>query len=260
MGKKSAFGGVIISLAGIAAGLYLDGGKLGQMLQPTAALIVLGGTFGALCVQFPLTVLLAATRQLGAVFLGTDDPIPQRISDLSRFASQARRHGTLSLDREIETIDDPFFRLCITLIVDGMKPEPLRTLADAAIENEAAKDALLPRVFDAAGGFAPTIGILGAVIGLIQVMQKMQNINEVGQGIAVAFVATLYGVGIANLFFLPCAGRIKLLAAKRQHLREMTLEGVACIAEGLSPSAIEQRLSAYVDIPARAAANSWAIQ
>jgi chemotaxis protein MotA len=141
-----------------------------------------------------------------------------------------------------------------------MKPEPLRAIATAALENEAAKDTLLPRVYDAAGGFAPTVGILGAVIGLIQVMQRMQNINEVGQGIAVAFVATLYGVGIANLFFLPCAGRIKLLVAKRQHLREMTLEGVVCIAEGLSPGALEQRLLAYVDTPARATANSWAVQ
>lgn len=248
--KMSALGGVALSLAGIAAGLYLDGGKLGQMLQPTAALIVLGGTLGAVLVQFPTSVLLLAARQLGPVFAGEDDLLPKRVAELSKFAAQARRHGLVSLDREIERIEDAYLRLCITLVVDGMKSESLRPLAFAASENASAKEALLPRVYDAAGGFAPTVGILGAVIGLIQVMQKMQNINEVGQGIAVAFVATLYGVGLANLFFLPCAGRIKLLAARRQLLREMTLEGAACIADGLSPRAVEQRLLAYVDAPA----------
>lgn len=250
--KKSAFGGIALALAGIAAGLYLDGGKFGQMLQPTAALIVFGGTLGAVIVQFPVSVLHLALRQLKPVFGGEDDQLAERVAALSRYAAQARRNGLLSLDREIEAMDDPYLRLCVTLAVDGMKPDLLRPVAAAASDKIAAQDALLPRVYDAAGGFAPTVGIIGAVIGLIQVMQKMQNINEVGQGIAVAFVATLYGVGAANLFFLPCAGRIKLLAARRQLLREVTMEGVACIADGLSPRSVEQRLSAYVESPAAA--------
>ena len=250
MVKKSAFGGVFIALAGIAAGLYLDGGSLRQMLQPTAALIVLGGTLGAVAVQFPLTTLALAIRQLKSAFFGVEDLAPQRINDLSRFAAQARRNGVLSLDRELESIDDRFFRLCITLVVDGMKADNLRAIVSAALENEMHRDAVLPRVYEAAGGFAPTVGILGAVIGLIQVMQRMQNINEVGQGIAVAFVATLYGVGIANLFFLPCAGRIRLILASEHLLREMTLEGAVCLAEGLSPRSLEQRLLAFTEMPA----------
>ena len=258
--RRSAFGGVLISLVGIIAGLYLDGGKLAQMLQPTAALIVLGGTLGAVCVQFPLPVVMQSFRQLKGVFWGTNDLAPQRIHDLSRFATQARRNGIVSLDRELEAIEDSFFRLCIVLVVDGVKPDGLRSIAGAAMDNEAAKETVLPRVYDAAGGFAPTVGILGAVIGLIQVMQRMQNINEVGQGIAVAFVATLYGVGVANLFLLPCGGRIKLILAKQQLLRELTLEGAVCIAEGLSSRALEQRLLAFSDVPTHSASNSWSMR
>ncbi|QMV17500.1 flagellar motor protein [Granulicella sp. 5B5] len=260
MVKRSAIGGVLISLAVIAFGLYLDGGKIAQMLQPTAALIVLGGTLGAVVVQFPLPIVVRSARQLKTVFFGADDVMSQRINDISRFAAQARRSGVVSLDHEMESVEDPFLRLCIGLIVDGVKSDPLRAIAGTAMESEATRDALSSRVYDAAGGFAPTVGILGAVIGLIQVMQRMQNISEVGQGIAVAFVATLYGVGVANLFFLPCAGRIKLINAKRQLVREMTLEGAACIAEGLNPRAVEQRLMAFTETPTRSFDNTWTVR
>ncbi len=243
---RSALGGIGLALAGIAVGLYLDGGKVGQMLQPTAALIVFGGTLGAVVVQFPFSVVTQAVRQLREVFSGGEDPAAQLIEELVRYAVRARRNGLMSLDAELESIQDPFLRKSLTLAVDGTRSAELREAMELEMDSEADREDLLPKVFEAAGGFAPTIGILGAVIGLIQVMQRLENINEVGKGIAVAFVATIYGVGSANILFLPCAGRIKILIRRKQVLRELILEGVLSIVENTNPKALEVKLSAYL--------------
>jgi chemotaxis protein MotA len=247
--RFSAFFGIILALTGIAFGLYLDGGKLGQMLQPTAALIVFGGTLGAVIVQFPFSVVLQAIGQLPPVFFGNEDPAVEILAQLVQFTQTARRSGLLALDHELEFVEDAFFRKALTLAVDGTVPSLLRTVMEIEIDTMAERDELLPKVFEAAGGFAPTVGIIGAVIGLVQVMQRLENINEVGKGIAVAFVATLYGVGSANLFFLPCAGRIKILVHRRTLLREMMLEGVLAIQDGASATTLETRLSAYLSTP-----------
>lgn len=246
---RSASVGICLALTGIGVGLYLDGGKVGQLLQPTAALIVFGGTFGAVAVQFPFSVVMHAVRQLKEVFLGKKDPAPQLIEDLSRYAQQARRAGLLSLDPELDLIQNPFLKQGMMLAVDGTRPVDLREAMDLAMHSHADREELLPKVFEAAGGYAPTIGILGAVIGLIQVMQRLENINEVGRGIAVAFVATIYGVGAANLLFLPCAGRIKILVERRQVLRELMLEGVLAIVEKTNPRVLEAKLAVYLAKP-----------
>jgi chemotaxis protein MotA len=248
---RSASIGITIALTGIAIGLYLDGGKITQLLQPTAALIVFGGTLGAVTVQFPFAVIKRALRQLKDVFLGNEDPAVQLIEDLARYATQARRSGLLSLDAELELIQNPFLKKGLTLAVDGVRSDDLRATMELTMSTQADEDDLLPKVFEAAGGFAPTVGILGAVIGLIQVMQRLENINEVGKGIAVAFVATIYGVGAANLLFLPCAGRVTLLMHRRQVLRELMLEGVLAIAERTNPRALEARLAVYLHEPTR---------
>jgi chemotaxis protein MotA len=247
--KGSALGGVLLAIAGIAVGLYLDGGRLGQLLQPTAALIVVGGTFGAVFVQFPAAVTLQAAKQLRFIFWAPRDSSLELIDQLGRYAVQARRNGMMSIDADLDRIEDPFLRRCLTLAVDGATSIELRRVMSIVQEAEMANDAIIARVYEAAGGFAPTIGILGAVIGLIQVMQRMENITEVGRGIAVAFVATIYGVGAANIFFLPCAGRVRILTARRHLLREMMLDGVACIVDGLNPRAIEQKLACYITAP-----------
>jgi chemotaxis protein MotA len=249
--RFSAIFGIILALAGISLGLYLDGGKLAQMLQPTAALIVFGGTLGAVIVQFPFAVVLESIAQLRNVFFGRHDPAVDILAQLVQFTQLTRRNGILALDRELEFIDDPFLCKALTLAVDGTAPAELRAVMEIELDAMAERDELLPRVFEAAGGFAPTVGILGAVIGLVQVMQRLENINEVGKGIAVAFVATLYGVGSANLFFLPCAGRIKILVHRRTLLREMMLEGVLAIQERANPTALEIRLSAYLSTSAQ---------
>jgi chemotaxis protein MotA len=247
---KSAFAGIALAVAGIAVGLYLDGGKVGQLLQPTAALIVFGGTFGAVMVQFPVSVVMRAVIQLKTVFIGGKDPAGQLIEDLIRYATAARRNGLMSLDAELEIIQDPFLRKAMTLAVDGTRVPELRQRMEFEMDTVADDEDLLPQVFEAAGGFAPTIGILGAVIGLIQVMQHLQNINEVGTGIAVAFVATIYGVGSANIFFLPCAGRIKISIRRKQALRELMLDGVICIVEKINPRVLESKFAAYLGGPA----------
>jgi chemotaxis protein MotA len=244
--KGSAFGGIGLALTGIGLGLYLDGGKISQMLQPTAALIVFGGTVGAVIVQFPWTVVIQAVRQLKKVFLSEDDPAARLIDDLVRYSIKARRHGLVSLDGDLESIENLFLRKTLTLAVDGTRSVELRQAMEVEMDAACDREDLLPKVFEAAGGFAPTVGILGAVIGLIQVMQRLENINEVGKGIAVAFVATLYGVGIANIVFLPCAGRIKILMHRNQVLREMMLEGVLAILDNRNPKALEARLSVYL--------------
>jgi chemotaxis protein MotA len=237
-------------MVGIAIGLYLDGGKFGQMLQPTAALIVFGGTLGAVMVQFPFSVVMQAVRQLKGVFVHIPDPGPQLIEDLKRYAARGRRNGLPSLDAELDLIEDPFFRKALTLAVDGTHPDELRQTMELEMDKEADREELFPKVFEAAGGFAPTIGILGAVIGLIQVMQRLENINEVGKGIAVAFVATIYGVGSANIFFLPCAGRIKMMMQRKQVLRELILDGVISIVEKTNPRVLQSNLAVYLSEPA----------
>ena len=250
---KSTLGGIGLAVAGISVGLYLDGGKVGQLLQPTAAMIVFGGTLGAVMVQFPFSVVKQAVGQLKAVFMGRKDPAPQLIEDLTRYAARARRNGLASLDAELELIGDPFLKKAMTLAVDGIHSPDLRQRMEFEMDSEADREDLLPQVFEAAGGFAPTIGIIGAVIGLIQVMQRLENINEVGKGIAVAFVATVYGVGSANIFFLPCAGRIKILMRRNQVLREMMLDGVISIVDKINPRVFEAKFSTYLGSPAAAA-------
>jgi len=244
--NKGTLGGIVIALLGIAAGLYLDGGKLGQLLQPTAAMIVFGGTLGAVMVQFQFPVVIQAARHLKDVFIRAEDPGPHLIADITRYAGKARKSGILSLDSDLESIKDPFFKKALMLAIDGARAPELRAAMELEMERAVDDEALIPKVFEAAGGFAPTIGILGAVIGLIQVMQRLENINEVGKGIAVAFVATIYGVGSANIFFLPCAGRIKILMRRRQVLRELILDGVISIVDRTTPKVLQAKLAVYV--------------
>jgi len=244
--NKGTLGGIGIAVAGIGVGLWLDGGQVGQMLQPTAALIVFGGTLGAVMVQFPFSVVLQAARSLKEVFLHVPDPAARLIEDLTRYAARARRNGMMSLDAELELIEDPFLKKCLTLAVDGTHAPELRQTMELEMDREIDREEQIPKVFEAAGGFAPTIGILGAVIGLIQVMQRLENINEVGKGIAVACVATIYGVGSANIFFLPCAGRMKSMMRRKQVLRELILDGVISIVERTSPRVLEAKLTVYL--------------
>ncbi len=244
---KSSIGGVLLAVVGIVAGLLIEGGNLGQILQPTAALIVFGGTLGAVLLQFPLSTVIGAFRSLGTVFTEPRKNNDQVIRQLVSFANQARRRGVVSLDTELKEIENPFLRQSLMLAVDGTEPNELRRIMRVSLDSTTEIEERLPAVFESAGGFSPTIGILGAVLGLIQVMQHLDNITELGRGIAVAFVATIYGVGIANLFFLPIAGKMRIRIHEQHQRREMMLEGIVAILEGMNPRMLEIKLSGFLD-------------
>lgn len=248
---KASFGGVFLALGGIITGLMLEGGNLTQIVQPTAAMIVFGGTFGAVLLQFPLGVVLAAFGRLVHVFFEPRQDPQKTIQDLVKYANKARRDGIVSLDSELETIQDPFLKRSLMLAIDGTEPQELRKMMELELDNQSEREEKIPQVFESAGGFSPTIGIIGAVLGLIQVMQHLDKIDEVGRGIAVAFVATIYGVGIANLFLLPTAGKLRIRIRQEQVLREMTLEGVISILEGMNPRMLETKLLGFLSDAAR---------
>lgn len=243
---KSSVGGIVVALGGILLGLTLEGGRIGQILQPTAALIVFGGTLGAVLLQFPLPVVFAAGAGLAHVFFQVGEDPMEIIHLMVQYAQKARKVGIVTLDSEIENIHEPFLKKSLMLAVDGTEPAELRSIMEVELENRAEQDELVPRVFESAGGFSPTIGIIGAVLGLIQVMQHLDNINEVGRGIAVAFVATIYGVGAANLFFLPAAGKLKIRNREVQLRHEIMLEGVISILEGMNPRMLETKLLSFI--------------
>ncbi len=265
--EKSAAGGLAVAATAIAVGFALEGGRFGQVVQPTAALIVLGGTLGAVLVQFPQTVVRQALRAFRTAFARVPGEFRSRMEQISRYGMQAKRLGLVSLDPELKKIDDPFLRKALMLAIDGVPFRQAREILELDSITQEEQEERAARGWEAAGGFAPTIGILGAVLGLIQVMQHLDNVREIGQGIAVAFVATLYGVGFANLLFLPVAGKLRGRAREAQRLRELTVEGVLAIAEGASTRMLRERMEALAGerapasiapleakVPARAAA------
>jgi chemotaxis protein MotA len=243
---KATFGGLVLAIGGILLGLMLEGGNIGQILQPTAAMIVFGGTLGAVLIQYPLPVALSAFRRLAQVLVEPANTAESTIELLVKYANQARREGIISLDNELPNIREPFLRGALMLAVDGTEPQELRKIMELELDNKEEQEEKIPQLFESAGGFAPTIGIIGAVLGLIQVMQHLDKIDEVGKGIAVAFVATLYGVGAANLILLPASGKLKIRIRDEQIIREMTLEGVVSILEGMNPRILEAKLLGFL--------------
>ena len=242
----ATIGGAALALGGIIGGLILEGGSIKQIAQPTAAMIVLGGTFGAVLVSMPLGTVIGALKRIQTVLFEKSQAPGVLIEEIIDYATKARKNGLVSLEQEAEQIADPFLRKAITLAVDGTDIQEIRKMLELEIgleEHHAENEA---KVFEGAGGYAPTIGIIGAVLGLIQVMKNLANIEEVGRGIATAFVATVYGVGIANIFLLPAGNKIKCRAQHEVQMKELILEGVVGIVEGLNPKIIRSKLEAYV--------------
>ncbi|MBZ5642917.1 MAG: flagellar motor protein [Acidobacteriia bacterium] len=238
--------GIILAAGAILFGLLLEGGKIGQILQPTAALIVFGGTMGAILVQFPFRVVINAFRSLITIFFESKNDPRGIIQEIVTIAHKARKEGIVSLDSDLENMTDPFLKRSLMLAVDGTEPTELRKIMELEMEKQGEYEEDIPKVFESAGGFSPTIGIIGAILGLIQVMQHLDNIDEVGRGIAVAFVATVYGVGAANLILLPSAGKLKIRIREAQIIHEMMLEGVISIMEGMNPRMIETKLFSFL--------------
>ena len=241
----ATFAGIVLALGGIIGGLLLEGGAIADIAQYTAAIIVLGGTIGAVMIATPLPVVLGAMGKLINVFFGETHTPDATIEEIINYATKARKSGLVSLEQDAEAAADPFLRKALRLAVDGTDLQEIRKMMELEISIEEQHIESQAKVFESAGGYAPTIGIIGAVLGLIQVMKHLEDIKEVGHGIAVAFVATVYGVGVANIFFLPAANKIKAGAQQEAMLKELILEGVIGIVEGLNPKLIRSKLEAY---------------
>jgi chemotaxis protein MotA len=249
--------GICIALGGILAGLILEGGRITDVAQSTAALIVLGGTFGAVLLTTPLPMVWSAIRRLRTALFDEKHSPAEMVEEILVYAGKARKGGIISLEAEASEISDPFLRKALMLAVDGTELQAIRTIMELEMRIESGDAETDAKVYEAAGGYAPTIGIIGAVIGLIQVMKELDDIKKVGAGIAVAFVATIYGVGSANLIFLPLAQKIRLRAHQSVRLKELMLEGVVSIIEGMNPRLIRRKLAAFsrdMAVPAQTAA------
>jgi chemotaxis protein MotA len=251
-GKKSAgkpdlatIAGMVAALGGILGGLVLEGGHVTDVVQVTAAFIVLGGTFGAVMISTPLKTIMGALKRSRDIFFDAGVSADNTVEEIIGYASKARKGGIVALEAEADKIGDPFLRKALNLAVDGTDLQELRKMMELQISIEYERTEAEAKVFEAAGGYAPTIGIIGAVLGLIQVMKHLSNIAEVGHGIAVAFVATVYGVGVANIVLLPAASKIKARAKRELAMRELVVEGVVGIVEGLNPKLIRSKLEAY---------------
>jgi chemotaxis protein MotA len=242
----ASIGGIVIAIIGILAGMMIEGGSVSQITQPTAALIVVGGTAGAVLLQFPLKTAIAALKQLIKIFFSHGAHGEETLQPLVQFANKARKSGIVSLDNDLPSIEDSFLRQTLMLAIDGTEPSEVRKIMQMELDNKTEMEEKIPQVFEAAGGYSPTVGIIGAVLGLIQVMQHLDNIEEVGRGIAVAFVATIYGVAMANLICLPVAGKLKIRHREEQMIKEMMLEGVISILEGMNPRMIETKLRTFL--------------
>ncbi len=243
--------GIGVAFAGIIGGLLLEKGKISDIAQGTAAMIVLGGTFGAVLVTNPLPVVIRAFAGLSQVFFEQTSAAAGIIESLIQYATKARKNGIVSLESEASQISDPFLRKALNLAVDGTDLQELRKMMETDISLSEQSAEAEAKVWEAAGGYAPTIGIIGAVMGLIQVMKHLEDIKEVGRGIAVAFVATVYGVGSANIFFLPMANKLRARLQQVTLLKEMMLEGVVGIVEGLNPTLIRMKLETYNPNPGK---------
>jgi chemotaxis protein MotA len=241
----ASIGGLALGLFGILGGLIMEGGKLKDVAQITAAVIVLGGTAGAVLVSTPGYVVSGALRRFRGVFAGSTPRLNELIDEVIGYAHKARKNGLVSLEQDADRISDPFLRRAMNLAVDGTDLQDIRKMLELEISMEEHYGEAEAKVFESAGGYSPTIGIIGAVLGLIQVMKNLTNIEEVGHGIAVAFVATVYGVASANLLYLPAAAKMKAHIAAESLRKELIIEAVSGIVEGMNPKTVRMKLEVY---------------
>jgi chemotaxis protein MotA len=238
--------GILLALGAILGGNVLEGGHIGSLMQMTAFVIVMGGTLGAALVQTPLPVFLRGMSMTGWLFMPPKVEGEGMIEKIIGWSNIARKEGLLGLESAAENEPDTFARKGLQLLVDGAEPDAIRNTLEVELEAKEHFDTQGAKVYEGMGGYSPTIGIIGAVMGLIHVMENLSDPSKLGSGIAVAFVATIYGVGLANLFFLPAANKLKGIVHKQTQMRAMMIEGVISIAQGENPRSIETKLKGYV--------------
>jgi chemotaxis protein MotA len=240
------FIGIAVAFGCILLGNALEGGHMGSIVGGPAFLIVIGGTVGAVIVQFPLPQVSDSLKAAKKLFKKPGHDAAKLVDEIVEFAQRARKDGVLGLEKVAGNASHPFLTKGLLMAVDGSDSNAIRSTLETIISQEEAHAENSAKVYEAAGGYCPTVGIIGAVLGLIHVMSNLSDINAVGTGIAAAFVATIYGVAAANIFFLPLAGRIKFRQHEETVVMELMLSGVLAIQEGLNPKLVRERLAAYV--------------
>jgi chemotaxis protein MotA len=245
MDKLSLFG-LLVAFSGIVGGQLLEGGSVSVLVQAAAFFIVFGGTLGAVMLQNPWQVFSTGIKMAGWVFVTPQIDLQKLAYQLTAWSSVARKDGVLMLEGQIKNVDDPFIAKGLQLLVDGNSAEKIREVLEIDVQVYEELRWQSARVWEAAAGYSPTIGIMGAVLGLIHVMQTLGDPTKLGAGIAVAFIATIYGVGFANLVFLPIAGKLKMIVMKQLVMREMLIDGLVMIANAENPRFIENKLKGYI--------------
>ncbi|MFN0118772.1 MAG: flagellar motor protein [Elusimicrobiota bacterium] len=242
----ASFAGILSAVGFILVGQHLEGGHVGSIIQFTAFLIVIGGTIGATMLQFPLSVSIGAAKKLLEVFMGHEANLPALIKELLQFSETSRKEGLLALQAPAESTKEPFLKRALQLVVDGTEEKVIREMLENDIASIEEAEERFVKYFEAAGGYCPTVGIIGAVLGLIHVMENLDKPEQLGTGIAAAFVATIYGVAAANLLFLPASSKLK--QKNEQHAKSFTIiiEAMSGIQRGENPNQLKERLRGYL--------------
>lgn len=238
--------GLLVGIGAIVGGNVLEGGHVSALFQSTAFLIVMGGTMGAVMVQYSLPVFVRSMRMSIWVFRPPSIDMESQISKIVNWSNISRKEGLLGLETFLETEESLFVRKGLQLVVDGNEPEVVRSILEVDLDANEKASKLSAKVYESMGGYSPTIGIIGAVMGLIHVMNNLAEPSKLGAGIAVAFVATIYGVGFANLIFLPVANKLKAIVGDQTQLQELIIEGIISVAEGENPRNIETKLQGFL--------------
>lgn len=239
--------GLVMAFVAIIGGNYLEGGHVGALINGPAALIVFGGTFGAALLQTPVSHFKRAIQIVSWVMFPPNVNMPDAINRVIGWSMTARKDGLLGLESVAEAELDLYSQKGLQLLVDGMESEGIRSILEVDLYTQEDRDLQAAKFYECMGGYAPTIGIIGAVMGLIHVMGNLADPSQLGSGIAVAFVATIYGIGSANLLFLPVASKIKVSVMRQSRYRELLLEGILSIAEGENPRSIELKLQGFME-------------
>lgn len=239
--------GLLVALGGIVSGQLVEGGSLAILFQGNAFLIVFGGTVGAVMVQSPMKVFITAVKMGGWAFVEPKSNSRWLLNELIDWSLVARKSGILGLELRLASVSDPFLHKGLQLLVDGNSAEKIREVMDIEIHRWEQLRWQAARAWEAAGGYSPTIGIIGAVLGLMHVMENLSDPGKLGAGIAVAFVATIYGVSFANLLFLPVANKLKSIIMRQTEAHEMIVDGLVSIANGENPRLVELKLQGYLE-------------
>jgi chemotaxis protein MotA len=239
-------GGIVLAIAAILGGQILEGGHPSSIIQATAFIIVMGGTVGAVMVNYPMAIFMKAIGNAKMVFFNVHVDTKATIAKIVELATLSRKQGLLALEAQLKTMTDPFLKKGVQLVVDGTEAKMIREILEVEVGVFEEENNLTGKVYESLGGYSPTVGIIGAVLGLIHVMENLADPSKLGGGIATAFVATVYGVGAANLFFLPMGGKIKLKTKELVLARTVIIEGLVSLAQAENPKMIEEKLNGYL--------------